>query len=335
MTQAAATYFDGQQAARQPVRAALATGGLEIRAEDGSLLAQWSLSGLRVVDHSPTGLRLAPTTGEARLDVADADLAAAIARAIEAAPKGHARWWLRSTAIAFLCLAGLWLAGPRLADLLARFVPAPIVAKLGDAAVNELVGEDKFCTGAAGQAAVDRLAVTLATAAGVPTPRVQVIDSTMINAFAAPGGRVLLTRGVIAAVPTPEGLAGVMAHEFGHVHEDHGMRGVARAAGLHLLAMVATGNSQLGSAGAGLLSIANTRAFERSADAEAVRILGNAGFGTGGLRDFLAGVDKLSGAQGFLNTHPESSERVKAIPLRPGTKPIMTDADWAAIRRMC
>lgn len=113
------------------------------------------------------------------------------------------------------------------------------------------------------------------------------------------------------------------------------MRGVARAAGLHLLAMVATGNSKLGSAGAGVLSIANTRAFERAADAEAARILGNAGFGTGGLRDFLAGVDKQPSARGFLNTHPESSERVKAIPLRPGTKPVMPEADWTALRQMC
>ena len=335
MTQGPAIFFDGLSAARRPVQAALVPAALAVRDGAGDMLAEWPLQGLRIIDRAPGLLRLAPATGDARLEVADPGLSAALLSAIAATPRGHGRWWLQAAAVAALALAGFWFAGPLLADVLARVVPAPIVAKLGDAAVAELVGEEKFCTGAPGQAAIDRLAVTLAAAAGVPTPRVQVIDSKVINAFAAPGGQVLLTRGVIAAVPTPEGLAGVMAHEFGHVHENHGMRGVARAAGLHLLAMVATGNSRLGNAGAGLLSIANTRAFERSADAEAVRILGNAGFGTGGLRDFLAGVDKLNGAQGFLNTHPESAERVRAIPLRPGTKPVMSTADWAAIRRMC
>ena len=335
MTEGPAILFDGMQAARRSVRASLLPGALGIRDEDGCELAQWPLVGLRIIDRAAGSIRLAPSAGDARLDVSDPLLAAALGDAVAAMPQGHGRWWFRAAGLAAMVLAGFWFAGPLLADALARVVPASVAAKLGDAAVAELVGEDKFCTGVAGQAAIDRLAVTLAAAASVPTPRVQVIDSKVINAFAAPGGQVILTRGVIAAVEGPEGLAGVMAHEFGHVHEDHGIRGVARAAGLHLLAMVATGNSKLGSAGAGVLSIANTRAFERAADAEAVRILGNAGFGTGGLRDFLAGVDKLTSARGFLNTHPESSERVKAIPLRPGTKPVMPEADWKALRQMC
>jgi beta-barrel assembly-enhancing protease len=335
MTEGPAIFFDGVRAGRQPVQVSVSSASLVLRAPAGETLAEWPLAALRIIDQAPGLLRLAPATGDARLEVADPALSAALLSAIAASPRAPARWWLRAAAIAAVALAGVWFGGPLLADGLARLVPAPIASTLGDAAVAELKGEDQFCTGAAGQAAVDRLAARLATAAGVPTPRVQVIDSKVINAFAAPGGRVILTRGVIAAVPTPEGLAGVMAHEFGHVHENHGMRGVARAAGLHLLATVATGNSGLGSAGAGLASIANTRAFERAADAEAVRILGNAGFGTGGLRDFLAGIDKLSGAQGFLNTHPESSERVKAIPLRPGTEPVMPPADWTAIRGMC
>jgi predicted Zn-dependent protease len=335
MTQGPAIFFDGLSAARRPVQVTVSPAALALRGTAGETLAEWPLLDLRIVDRAPGHLRLAPAAGDARLEVTDPALSTALLSAITTSPRGHGRWWLRAAAIAAVALGGFWFGGPLLADALARVVPAPIATKLGDAAVAELVGEDKFCTGAPGQAAVDRLAITLAAAAGVPTPRVQVIDSKVINAFAAPGGRVLLTRGVIAAVPTPEGLAGVMAHEFGHVHENHGMRGVARAAGLHLLAMVATGNSRLGSAGAGLVSIANTRAFERSADAEAVRILGNAGFGTGGLRDFLAGIDKMSGAQGFLNTHPESAERVRAIPLRAGTQPVMPAADWAAIRGMC
>ena len=58
--------------------------------------------------------------------------------------------------------------------------------------------------------------------ARLPYPlRVSVLDHGMANALAVPGGRILIFRGLLEAADNPEEVAGVLAHEIGHVAARH------------------------------------------------------------------------------------------------------------------
>ena len=76
----------------------------------------------------------------------------------------------------------------------------------------------KTCGNPAGSAAFYKLMQELSTAAGIDTPvRADVLNTPVPNAFALPGGKVYLFNGLLAKAENPDEIAGVLAHEFGHV----------------------------------------------------------------------------------------------------------------------
>jgi predicted Zn-dependent protease len=92
----------------------------------------------------------------------------------------------------------------------------------------------------------------------------------MVNAFALPGGHIIVMRGLIEMAQTPEHLAAVLAHELGHVAQRDPILQALRAAGTAgLLSLVlgdATGGTVLALAGETLISAKNSRAVEARAD---------------------------------------------------------------------
>lgn len=71
--------------------------------------------------------------------------------------------------------------------------------------------------------------------------RLHIASDTNINAFALPGGYVVVNSGLLAAVKQPEELAGVLAHELAHVTRRHGLRNLIQSAGLMILAQAVFG----------------------------------------------------------------------------------------------
>ena len=88
----------------------------------------------------------------------------------------------------------------------------------------------------AGRAALDKLIGKLETAAALPIPiKAAVVRRKEANAIALPGGSVYVFEGLIDAAKTPDELAGVIAHEIGHVAHRDGTRSILQAAGLSFL----------------------------------------------------------------------------------------------------
>ena len=80
-------------------------------------------------------------------------------------------------------------------------------------------------------------AIVARLAAATPTPRTIrafVVDRKQVNAFAAPGGHVVLFRGLIEQAGNPEEVAGVLAHEIQHVAQRHATRALEASTGLLL-----------------------------------------------------------------------------------------------------
>jgi predicted Zn-dependent protease len=138
-----------------------------------------------------------------------------------------------------------------------------------------------------------------------------VTEDPSVNAFAMPGGFVVVHTGLLALASTPEEVAGVLAHEVRHVEGRHSLRALVKSAGLSItLAMV------FGDAG-GLIGMADqliglkfSRDHESEADRDGMAALVKAGINPQGMRDFfkkMAAQDKIE--LGWLSSHPASSER--------------------------
>lgn len=153
----------------------------------------------------------------------------------------------------------------------------------------------------------------------------KIIDSPDVNAFALPGGYIYVNRGLIQEADNESELAGVLAHEIGHVVARHSVEQVKRAQitglGLGVLDMI------LGSRGTGA-RIANvatqmvasgafmkfSRDAEREADRLGARNLYDADYDARGMVTFFQKLDSMresnpNAIEKFFATHPSPDER--------------------------
>jgi predicted Zn-dependent protease len=156
------------------------------------------------------------------------------------------------------------------------------------------------------------------------------LDSDEVNAFAAPGGFVFVTRGLYATCASEEQLAAVVAHEISHVTLRHGLGAIKNERLTEAFTIIGTtalkeysrGDLQkLTTAFEGSINdIANqmivsgyAQGQEYAADAEAARVAWRAGYDPEGLTGFLVALrEKGKGAapKGFFSTHPPAGERL-------------------------
>jgi Zn-dependent protease with chaperone function len=139
------------------------------------------------------------------------------------------------------------------------------------------------------------------------------------NAFALPGGTVVMTDQFVDRFPQDDVLAGVLGHEVGHVVEEHGLRQMYRSLGLYILIGFLAGDTgplldELLLEGNLLLSLRFSREAEASADKFGVTLSDAAGYDPAGLSLFFEEMSKRSlGGTEWLSTHPSSGNRVQQI----------------------
>ena len=149
-----------------------------------------------------------------------------------------------------------------------------------------------------------------------------VLDTDTVNAYSGPGGYVWVTRGAIAQMQDESELAGVLAHEIGHVIRKHGLD-AARQAGLADAAVTAVQSNndlaQFNSLSDKVADIIIKQGFsqpqEFEADAEGVKYVAAAGYDPDGLLHFLQRIrqKQKSGGTNLLSTHPGLDARIQRI----------------------
>jgi len=151
-----------------------------------------------------------------------------------------------------------------------------------------------------------------------------VVNADVINAFALPGGYVYINRGVIERSDNLAELAGVIAHEIGHVEERHGAEQLERAQNANLginMAYILLGRApgQLEQAaiqvGGSAIFAGYSRDAETEADAVAVRLLARSGIDPTGLTTFFKELlnenqRSPSTVEQWFSTHPLTEERI-------------------------
>lgn len=148
-----------------------------------------------------------------------------------------------------------------------------------------------------------------------------------INAFAVPGGYITINTGLIDNTRSVDELASVIAHEIGHQSQRHISRSIERSKQLTIPATAALiGGLLLGGqagtaavltsqAAVGSDRLANSRTFEREADATGMAMLADAGYDPEAMPAFFGQLEEQSRLYGgimpeFLSTHPVSSDRI-------------------------
>jgi len=144
------------------------------------------------------------------------------------------------------------------------------------------------------------------------------------NAFALPGGIIVVHTGLIAATKSAEELAGVLAHEVQHVERRHSLRRIIKDMGLRGLWVFVTGDlgsSVAGQAALELTSLRFSRDDEREADERGFDALVRAGIDPAGMPAFFNTLGQITGGAGpaFLSTHPPSEDRDQALRARLST----------------
>jgi predicted Zn-dependent protease len=141
-----------------------------------------------------------------------------------------------------------------------------------------------------------------------------------INAFALPGGKVVIQYGLIENAKSWEEVMGVMGHELAHVTERHHVRSIINSLGMYAVLSAMIGDvsaiaGTIASSGSDLASLSNSRKFETEADEQGLKFLMQANINPKGLISFFhtlekehekSAIDNLS----FLSTHPGTKERI-------------------------
>lgn len=139
------------------------------------------------------------------------------------------------------------------------------------------------------------------------------------NAFALPGGTIVMTDDFVKTFPDEDVLAGVLGHEIGHVIEKHGLRQLYRSLSIYILIAFLAGDTgpvleDVVLEGNLLLSLSYSRKHEHSADQFGLRLSDDAGFDPAGLKAFFEYITKLGDEQReWLSSHPSSAARIEAI----------------------
>jgi Zn-dependent protease with chaperone function len=355
-----ATYNDGTTAARRSVTVLLDVNGLRLVDEDSRTVDQWRYEDLRLVDEVFGGhpLRFGLAGSAARLTFEGHGIFEDLRRRAPHLTIERRSWTaaaLRATvmtvaAIAVLAVV-LWVAVPRAAQVVTRFVPVSWEVALGDRVMDRVIEHftdkdgdaPRFCDAPAGRAVLDRLMVKLAAAADSPYDlRVAVLDHEMPNGFALPGGQIVLFGGLVEFAETPQEVTAVVAHEIGHVVRRHTTQLILRNLGITFFFGVLLGDLGSGAiavAGETLLTLSYSREAESEADATAIQLLRRAALRADGLAPFFARMDAelpdLPAALALLSTHPSSEERAAKARIAGTGGATLTPEEWAGLKAIC
>lgn len=151
--------------------------------------------------------------------------------------------------------------------------------------------------------------------------RFGILDTDEVNAFAAPGGYVLVTRGTLELMESEAELAGVLAHEVAHVDETHVLDEIRRSSAVTAVREEAELSGELldrlGEIGTSLLFTGLSREDELEADSLGLLYAAASGYRPDGLTRFLERLEALSGEDAAVRewtaTHPPESARLAAL----------------------
>lgn len=358
-----AHYLDGRTATRHRVTLTVTPSALEIAMPDGSS-KQWPYGQIRQTQGTysgePVRLEFGPQPAEAVVFSTSALLteihqtAPRIAQHIHNPSRRHVRlrWTVCAAVGVVLMTVGLYRwAIPGMASAASPYVRVAWEESLGQQVIAHLAPETRQCRDPERLRKLDQLVQTLAaTRPGSPYRiTLSVVDSPAVNAFAAPGGQVVILRGLLEQTASPEELAGVLAHELQHIYQRHTTRAILEQSGTTLLLTAVFGDVSGGvawglEAARTMGSLHYSRTHETEADIEGLRMMQAIRLDPAAMiafyRTMQQGAPDHAKAPDFLSTHPDMGGRLATLialagPTPRDARPLLPGEDWNDIRSLC
>jgi len=354
-------YFDGRDATRHSVTVRAAREGIDIRRIDGAPM-WWPYDEVRLTQGTFRGepVRLERGGETPQVLVVDSPAFMDALRAASPAHWGRAaagrrRHWLLISVFAAAAAIVLGWSGyrwgvPYLADVAAARVPVEWEDQLGEAVADALAPVGDRCTAPRAVDAVNAIVGGLRRTlpASPYTYKVAIVKMPLANAFAAPGGHIVVTSEMLARTRSPEELAGVLAHEIQHVEHRHGTKALLRGVSMRILisALVgdARGLSETLGAAATFGDLRYRRADELTADREGMRLLQAARVAPRAMVtvfEILREEERRRPkAISYISTHPATDERIAilerlAAEARYTPTRLLPTTAWASVGAAC
>lgn len=347
----AVIFFDGWSSRKRRVE--LRFGAMLEIVQNGATLASWPYDDIRRIEAPGFALRReTAAAGElARLELHDPRLHNEIiarcrflgGKTRPGANRALLYWSLAATA----SVVGLvWFGIPFAADRIAPLVPPAFERRLGEAAEAQLraIFSAEPCHAENGAGALAQLSERLQSRAALEQPaRIEILRSSVPNALALPGGKIYVFSELLSRAETPDEVAGVVAHEIGHLRHRDAMRKLIATGGtsylIGLLFGDVTGAGALVFASKTLIGAAYSREAEAQADSFAAELMARLGRPAKPLGDLLTRIaGKENGAFGLLHDHPLTADRLAALAAADKSErgpPLLDDENWAALKTIC
>lgn len=357
-----AVYLDGKSAVRHQATVQITAGHIHIATESGAVHC-WPHGQIRQTQGSYDGEHVRLEFGDHQVEtlvIRDQTVLEALHGVASSRVRhlhrpsmrsSRLRWTVVAALVAIGAAAGLYRWGlPLLAQTLAPHVPLSWEEQLGRAAVAALAPPEARCTD---QQTLDALSLITErlTAVQAPLPyRIQVYlaDRPIVNAFAAPGGSIVLFRGLLEKTGSAEELAGVLAHEIRHIAGRHVTTLLIEQMASSLLLAALSGDMAGGLAygleAAGTLGLLRySRAFETDADWEGLQSLRKAGINPAGMIRFFETLQRErpdDDLLAYLSSHPSTESRIQRLqqalqPADSAAAPLLPSAGWDRIKTRC
>jgi Zn-dependent protease with chaperone function len=356
-------YLDGRNATRHPVTIQFTTTALHILKADGTTI-RWPYGEIAQTQGAYEGEQVRLEHGvplPQTVIVEDATVLTALQEAAASSPAHFHNPRQRPLRVRVTILVGVALLGvttgfylwgiPGLAKLVAPHVPVLWEEQLGSSVLEQIAPAADRCVDQRRLLAIETIMTRLARAMPDSPYRIRltVLDRPMINAFALPGGQVVVFRGLLEATETPEQLAGVLAHELQHIYKQHSTRAIIEQASTSLLIAAVTGDFTgalaYGIEGARVLGILRySRLHEDEADREGLILLQTIGIDPAEMIAFYRVMEAQHPHAGagpsYLSTHPSTNGRIETLNALAGAPPrhpvkLFSHEEWKDLRSLC
>jgi beta-barrel assembly-enhancing protease len=359
-----ASYFDGIVSSGRRANVHITETDLVISCEDG-LAVMWPLADVRYVDlpgdGQPVRLRNHYEHPDRLTLAGDFDLAVLRQRCPDLAHgnTGWSRNWKKITlwsggailSVAFLIL----IAIPIIANQIAHNLPEDYETRMGAEVREQIIKYLAASEGTkldglnlcSGQAKNDLDLLVKKLSGGLDNTRslnLDVVNLDIENAFALPGGNILVFDGLLKNLKHPNELAGILSHEIAHAYYRHPTENLFKEIGtfavIGLVFGDVTGGTVLAGLGKLLIGSAYSREAEREADKLGVELMNTVGFDARPLGDFLMRLDAKQGTIenmfSFVLTHPASKKRAEQIKSSStGTGVVLPSEGWKKVQDIC
>jgi len=241
----------------------------------------------------------------------------------------------------FLTLGLFWINSDRLSRWAADQISLEQEKSLGNLAFEQMRASLKLREAGPAHDAVELIGVRLTAGSANYRYRFYLAEDPQVNAFALPGGQVVVYSGLLRDAESAEEVAGVLAHEISHVELRHTLRNL-----IHSLGWRAVLGAALGDLSGGVWAdmahelgrLSYGRDMEREADMASLQLLRRSGVpATDILRFFERMARKGTSPPALLSTHPSGLERMTLLReaiARAGPYPSQSlDIDWGRVNR--